>query len=66
MFGIKKLVLGLIVGALVGLWVGVNVANDRPIWANPFEDATLAEKAKGVADDAWKDAKKAARKSLDD
>lgn len=65
MFGIKKLIIGLIVGAVVGLWAGVNISNDRPIWANPFEDKALTEKAKDVASDAWQDAKKTAREKLE-
>lgn len=66
MFGIKKLILGLIIGLLAGLWAGVNIGYDQPIWSNPFKAPALTEKAKGVATDAWQEAKKAARDSLDE
>ena len=65
MFGIKKLVIGLVVGALLGLWAGTNLVNDRPLFANPFEDRTIADKAKGVAEDVWDDARKAMRESIE-
>lgn len=66
MFGIKKFILGLAVGLLAGLWAGVNIGHDQPIWSNPFEAPALTEKAKGIAADAWQEAKRAARDSLDE
>ncbi len=66
MFGIKKLITGLAIGLLVGLWAGVNIGHDRPVWSNPFEERTLTDKARDAAADAWKDAKRAARDQLDD
>ncbi len=66
MFGLKKYVIGAVVGLAIGLWAGVNIGKDRSVWANPFAGPNLTEKAKGVASDAWKDAKKAARESLAD
>ncbi len=51
MFGIKKLIMGLTIGLLVGLWAGVNIGYDQPIWSNPFEAPALTEKAKDVAAD---------------
>jgi len=64
MLGMKKYLIGIVVGLLIGLWAGVNIGRDRPLWANPFAGPSLAQKAKGVASDVWKDAKKAARESL--
>ena len=46
--------------------MGVNIGKDRPLWANPFSEPSLSQKAKDVASDAWQDAKKAARDSLAD
>jgi len=66
MLGMKKYFIGIVMGLLVGLWFGVNIGNDRPLWANPFAEPSLANKAKGAAADVWKDAKKAARYSLAD
>jgi len=64
MLGIKKYLIGAVAGLLVGLWAGVNIGHDRPVWANPFAEADLQEKAKDTAMDAWKGAKEAARDSL--
>jgi len=61
---IKKYVMGAIIGLLVGLWVGVNIGAERPLWSNPFAKKDLSQKAKDVASDAWKDAKKVARDKL--
>lgn len=64
MLGIKKYLIGIVVGLLLGLWFGVNIGHDRPVWSNPFAQASLQEKAKDTMLDALKDAKKAARDSL--
>ena len=66
MLGLKKYLIGLVVGLLIGLWFGVNIGHDRPLWANPFTEPSLTSKAKGVASDAIKDAKKAVRDKLAD
>jgi len=66
MLGMKKYVVGIVIGVLIGLWMGVNIGRDRVLWANPFAGPSLANKARGVASDAWKDAKKAAREKLAD
>lgn len=66
MKSLRKYLVGAIIGLLVGLWFGVNIGEDRPVWANPFVKKNLAEKAKDVATDVIKDAKKAAIKKLED
>lgn len=66
MKSVKKYLIGAVVGLLIGLWFGVNIGEDRPVWANPFAKKNLAEKAKDVATDVIKDAKKAAIKKLED
>lgn len=66
MFGIKKYFIGMLLGLVVGLWFGVNIGHDRPLWSNPFAERALTDKAKDTVVDALKDAKKAARDSLAD
>ena len=34
----KDLLLGLLIGAIAGLWVGVNLGKDQPLMTNPFAD----------------------------
>jgi hypothetical protein len=66
MLGFKKYAIGAVVGLLVGLWMGVNIGKDRPIWSNPFAEPSLTQKAKDTASGVLKDAKKAVRESLED
>ena len=68
MAALKKFITGLVVGALIGLWVGVNIGKKQPIWSYPFteESKMLTEKAKEKADTATQDVKKALREKLDD
>jgi hypothetical protein len=60
MLRIKKYIMGGFIGLLIGLWMGVNIGAERPLWSNPFAKKDLSQKAKEVASEAWKDAKKAA------
>jgi len=64
--GIKKYLIGAVPGLLLGLWFGVNIGHDRPLWSNPFAEPSLSKRAQDVAEDVWRDAKKAARESLAD
>lgn len=66
MFGIKKLITGLLIGVVVGLWMGVNIGKNQPIWANPFAEKALGKQAKEKANAVIKDAKKALRDKLDE
>ncbi len=43
---IKGIILGLIIGLALGLWLGFNMGADRPLFSNPFEEATFHEKIK--------------------
>lgn len=40
---LKVFVSGLIVGALLGLWGGVNIGKQQSIYANPFSDQPVAD-----------------------
>jgi hypothetical protein len=63
---LKFLLIGVVIGLLLGLWFGVNIGKEKPIFSNPFEDKALQEKAKETATEAIEDTKRALRKSLDD
>lgn len=39
----KKLAIGLLVGALVGLWFGLNIGKGNNIFTSPFENSTLTQ-----------------------
>lgn len=66
MLGIKKYFIGIVIGLVFGLWVGVNLGKDRPLWSNPLSEPSLSQKAKDTASDVWQDARKAAREGLSD
>ena len=64
--GIRKYIIGMLIGLIVGLWFGINIGQDRSLLSNPFTEPGLQKKAKGVALDAVEKAKKAAQDSLGD
>jgi hypothetical protein len=43
---LKILLLGIILGAVAGLWVGINIGKDKPWYSNPFEDRSVTDKLK--------------------
>ncbi len=47
---IRGLIFGLIIGVGLGLWFGINIGNDRPIYANPFTEETVQEKIEDAGD----------------
>jgi len=46
MKGLKLKLLILIVGIVLGAWIGSNWIRERPLFANPFTPATLGERLK--------------------
>ncbi len=34
----KDLLLGLLIGGMIGLWLGVNLGKDQPLMTNPFTE----------------------------
>jgi len=63
---LKLLIMGSVIGLLLGLWFGINIGREKPIFSNPFTDKTIQEKAKETTSEAIEDTKRALRKSLDD
>ena len=61
----KKLLFLIIIVLLVGVWFGLNIAHDKPLLSNPFEDKSLRDKAKDTAQDIYTESKEAIKKSLD-
>ena len=43
---IKALLGGIVIGLLLGLWFGVNLGRDKPLFSNPFTEPTVKEKLK--------------------
>jgi len=63
---LKTLLLCAIIGLLFGLWFGINIGKDKPVYSNPFKDQTLQEKAKEKTSEVIEETKKALQKSLGD
>lgn len=34
---IRTLFFGILIGSLLGLWIGINIGKDLPLLANPFD-----------------------------
>ena len=62
MFGIKKIIIGLLIGVVVGLWIGMNIGKGQIIWVNPF----IGQDVKQTAKEAIKDTKRAVRDQLEE
>jgi hypothetical protein len=45
---IKAILLSLIIGAAIGMWLGVNIGREVPLYSNPFDTHTLNQKLKSV------------------
>lgn len=49
---IKLAIIWLVVGVLLGMWFGINIGRDRPLYSNPFEAVTLKQKFKSAGEGA--------------
>jgi hypothetical protein len=43
---IKAILLSLVVGVATGMWLGVNIGRDVPLYSNPFDAHTINQKIK--------------------
>ena len=49
---IKLAIIWLLLGLLLGMWFGVNIGRDKPIYSNPFAANSLKEKLKQAGEGA--------------
>lgn len=68
----RNIILGLVAGLAIGLWFGVNIGRDKPLYSNPFESKSVQEKLKDTgkvvlkkSGEALEEGGKALRKSLE-
>ena len=52
MKSIKTAILWILIGLLLGLWFGVNIGRDKPIYSNPFDADTLEDRARDAGEAA--------------
>ena len=43
---LKMLFMGFLVGLIIGLWFGINMGKQKPIFSNPFAEENLPKKLK--------------------
>jgi len=46
MKSLKLVLTGLVIGIVLGLWFGVNIGKDKPIFSNPFAERSVTDKLK--------------------
>lgn len=62
----KKTIIIVIILVVLGMWMGINFAKNKPLFSNPFASQDIRDKATGAAKDLLDEAKGAAKKALDD
>lgn len=45
---LKAILLSFIIGGAIGLWFGVNIGREVPLYSNPFNPQSLNQKLKSV------------------
>ncbi len=51
---LKAILFSLIVGVAAGMWLGVNIGRDVPLYSNPFDTVTLSQKLKQATGETLK------------
>ena len=46
---LKAILLSLVLGFAIGMWFGVNIGREVPLYSNPFDTHSINQKTKGVA-----------------
>ena len=60
---IKVWVLGLVIGLLLGLWGGINIGKQRPLYANPFAETKMPTSLKNASRDVIRQSGEALEKT---
>lgn len=56
---LRSFALGLLAGGLVGLWCGMNIGKDKPLFSNPFAEPSIGEQAERALTGAYEGAAQA-------
>lgn len=65
MKSISSLIIGLLVGSILGLWVGVNIGKEQPVLSNPFTERSVHEKLRDTGENLLDSASDAIKKGGD-
>lgn len=60
----KKVLWLVAIVLLVGIWVGMNLAKNKPLFSNPFEDKSIQQRATETAKDIYKESSDALKRKL--
>ena len=60
----KKLLWLVAIVLLVGIWLGMNLAKDKPLFSNPFKDKSIQERAAETAKDIYNESADALKRKL--
>lgn len=56
---LNGIIIGFVLGAAAGGWLGINYGREVPLMSNPFVEPTLSERAKWSAQELLDEAKRA-------
>jgi uncharacterized protein YneF (UPF0154 family) len=59
---VRFLILGLVIGAIIGLWFGINIGKDKSIFSNPFTERTIQKRLKQTGGEVLEKSGKALEK----
>lgn len=62
----KKFLYLVIIILVVGIWLGINIANNQPFFSNPFADKEVAERAKETAKAVQRKAEETVERVIED
>lgn len=66
MSAIKKLLMGFGAGIVIGLWFGVNLGKDQPLYSNPFHEASIKHRLVESGGDMLEKSGQALKRSVKD
>lgn len=62
----KKMMAVMVVAVLLGLWLGINLGREQPLFSNPFVEKTAADKLLDATAEMFEDSRRALKRSLED
>lgn len=63
MNNIKLILIGAVIGVTIGLWLGVNIGRETPLFSNPFYKETITDKMKRLSGETLEKGGKALEKT---
>lgn len=59
----KTILISLVIGALIGMALGVNIGREKPLLSNPFAKESLADRVKRLGNETLEQSGKALEKT---